>query len=145
VIVALFAVGTISAGISSQAETWWNKGSGWLRADLEAARTVNLASNPLIVSDANIAYLMPLSFRLEPKVKLLIQPQCYTSCYRTYRKRRELAAKKTQVPPIPSGFDDVFLYKPSDKLRSGIEAKQNYKIQPVAGNAELNLWKITKK
>jgi uncharacterized membrane protein len=145
VIVALFAVGTISAGISSQADIWWNKGSGWLRADLEVARTVNLASNPLIVSDANIAYMMPLSYRLEPKVKLLIQPQCYTSCYKTYRKRRELAVKKTNIPTIPGGFSDVFLYKPSDMLRSGIEETQKYKIEPVAGTAGLDIWKITKK
>ncbi|MCU0544959.1 MAG: glycosyltransferase family 39 protein, partial [Oscillatoriaceae cyanobacterium Prado104] len=126
VIVALFAIGTISAGISSQADIWWNKGSGWLRSDLEVAKTVNLASNPLVVSDANIAYLMPLSFRLEPKVKLLIQPQCYTSCYRTFRNRRDLAVKKIKVPTIPSGFSDVFLYKPSEVVRSGIEQKQNY-------------------
>jgi uncharacterized membrane protein len=145
VIVALFAIGTISAGISSQADIWWNKGSGWLRSDLEVAKTVNLASNPLVVSDANIAYLMPLSFRLEPKVKLLIQPQCYTSCYRTFRNRRDLAVKKIKVPTIPSGFSDVFLYKPSEVVRSGIEQKQNYKIDVVAGEVGVNLWKITKK
>jgi hypothetical protein len=145
VIVALFAIGTISAGISSQADIWWNKGSGWLRADLEVARTVNLASNPLIVSDANIAFLMPLSYRLEPQVKLLIQPQCYTSCYRTYRNRRDSAVKKIKVPTIPSDFSDVFLYKPSEVLRAGIEQKQNYKIEAVAGDAGVNLWKITKK
>ena len=64
VIVALFSVGIISAGISSQADSWWNKGSGWLRAELEIAGTVNQASNPLIISDANIAYIMPLSYHL---------------------------------------------------------------------------------
>jgi uncharacterized membrane protein len=140
VIVALFCAGIISGGVSSQADSWWNKGSGWLRAELEVAATVNQASNPLIVSDANIAYIMPLSYRLQPKVKLLIEPRCYTSCY----KNRELVRKKPEPPKIPSGFRELFLYRPSSDLRSAI-GQQNYQIDPVGGNVELNLWKITKK
>jgi uncharacterized membrane protein len=140
VIVALFCAGIISGGISSQADSWWNKGSGWLRAELEVAATVNQASNPLIVSDANIAYIMPLSYRLQPKVKLLIQPRCYTSCY----KNRELALKKPKPPKIPGGFSELFLYRPSSALRSAIE-QQNYQIDPAVGNVDINLWKITKK
>ena len=139
-IVALFSAGIISAGMSSQADSWWNKGSGWLRAELEVAKTINQASKPLIVSDANIAYIMPLSYRLEPKVKLLIEPRCYTSCY----KNRDLALAKPKIPRIPNGFSEVFLYKPSSALRSGIQ-QQNYKIDSVIGTVELNLWKLTKK
>jgi uncharacterized membrane protein len=139
VIVAVCAAGIISGGVSSQADIWWNKGSGWLRA-LEVAGTVNQASNPLIISDANIAYIMPLSYYLEPKVKLLIEPRCYTSCY----KNRELAKKKTQPPQIPGGFNELFLYRPSSTLRSAIQ-QQNYQIAPADTNVELNLWKITKK
>ncbi|MEG4342970.1 glycosyltransferase family 39 protein [Microcoleus sp. A003_D6] len=140
VIVTLFSVGTISAGISSGADSWWNKGSGWLRAELEVAETVNQASNPLIISDANIAYIMPLSYHLEPKVKLLIEPRCYTSCY----KNRELALKKPQAPKIPGNLGELFLYRPSSALRSAIQ-QQNYQIDPADANVELNLWKITKK
>jgi len=58
VIVALLSAGIISGGVSSQADIWWNKGSGWFRA-LEVAGTVNKSSNPLIISDANIAYSNP--------------------------------------------------------------------------------------
>ena len=139
-IVALFSAGIISAGVSSGADSWWNKGSGWLRADLEAIRIVNAASNPLIISDTNIAYIMPLSYRLQPKVKLLIEPRCYTSCY----KNRELLRKKPQAPKIPGGFSELFLYRPSSALRSAIQ-QQNYQIDPAGGNVELNLWKISKK
>ncbi|MEG4517127.1 MULTISPECIES: glycosyltransferase family 39 protein [unclassified Microcoleus] len=139
VIVAVFSAGIISGGVSSQADIWWNKGSGWLGA-LEVAANVNQASNPLIISDANIAYIMPLSYYLEPKVKLLIEPHCYTSCY----KNRELAKKKPQPPQIPGGFSELFLYRPSSTLRSAIQ-QQNYQIDPAATNVELNLWKITQK
>ncbi|MEG4807510.1 glycosyltransferase family 39 protein [Microcoleus sp. F8-D3] len=139
VIVAVFAAGIISGGVSSQADIWWNKGSGWLRA-LEVAGTVNKSSNPLMISDANIAYMMPLTYYLEPKVKLLIEPRCYTSCY----KNRELAKKKPQPPQIPGGFSELFLYRPSKALRSAIE-QQNYQIDPADTNVDLNLWKITKK
>ena len=140
VIVALFSAGIISAGVSSGADSWWNKGSGWLRADLEVIRIVNAAKNPLIVSDTNIAYIMPLSYRLQPKVKLLIQPRCYTSCYENRKWPRE----KPQPPKIPGGFSELFLYRPSSVLRSAIE-EQNYQIDPAVGNVELNLWKISKK
>ena len=140
VIVVLLAAGIISGGVSSQANTWWNKGSGWLSAELQVAGTVNQASNPLIISDANIAYIMPLSYYLEPKVKLLIEPRCYTSCY----KNRKLALKKPQLSKIPEGFSELFLYKPSLTLRSAIQ-QQNYQIDPADANVELNLWKITKK
>lgn len=139
VIVTVFSAGIISGGVSSQADIWWNKGSGWLGA-LEVAGAVNQASNPLFISDANIAYIMPLSYYLEPKVKLLIEPRCYTSCY----KNRELAKKKPQPPQIPAGFNELFLYRPSSTLRSAIQ-QQNYQIAPADTNVELNLWKITKK
>ncbi len=139
-IVALFTSGIISAGVSSQADMWWNKGSGWLRAELEVAKIVNEATNSLMVSDANIAYIMPLSHRLQPKVQLLIAPRCYTSCY----QNQELAVAKPIIPKIPNGFSEVFLYRPSSVLRSGIE-QQNYQIDPVIGNVKLNLWKLTKK
>ena len=138
--IALFSAGIISAGVSSGADSWWNKGSGWLRADLEVIRIVNAAKNPLIVSDTNIAYIMPLSYRLQPKVKLLIEPRCYTSCY----ENRKLPREKPQPPKIPGGFSELFLYRPSSALRSAIE-QQNYQIDPAVGNVELNLWKISKK
>jgi uncharacterized membrane protein len=140
VIVALLSAGIISGGVSSQADTWWNKGSGWLRGELQVAGTVNQASNPLIISDANIAYIMPLSYRLEPKVKLLIEPGCYTSCY----KNRTLALKKPQLSKIPEGFSELFLYRPSSNLRSAIQ-QQNYQIDPADANVESTFWKITKK
>ena len=139
-IVSLFCAGIISGGVSSGADSWWNKGSGWLRAELEVAATVNQARNPLIISDANIAYIMPLSYRLQPKVKLLIEPRCYTACY----KNRELVRKKPEAPKIPGGLGELFLYRPSSALRSAIE-QQNYQIDPAGGNVELNLWKMTKK
>ncbi|MBE9120836.1 glycosyltransferase family 39 protein [Tychonema sp. LEGE 07199] len=140
VIVSLFCAGIISGGVSSGADSWWNKGSGWLRAELEVAAIVNSASNPLIISDANIAYIMALSYRLQPQVKLLIEPRCYTSCY----KNQELARKKPEPPTIPGGFSELFLYRPSSNLRSAI-GQQNYQINPAVSNVDLNLWKITKK
>lgn len=139
-IIALFSAGVISAGVSSQADMWWNKGSGWLRAEVEVAKIVNEATNSLIVSDANIAYIMPLSHRLQPKVELLIAPSCYTSCY----QNQDLALAKPTIPTIPNGFSQVFLYRPSSVLRSQIQ-QQNYQIDPIIGTVQLNLWKLTKK
>jgi uncharacterized membrane protein len=140
VIVALLSAGIISGGVSAQADTWWNKGSVWLRGEFQVAETVNQASKPLIISDTSIAQIMPLSYLLEPKVKLLIEPACYTSCY----KNRNLALKNPQFSKIPEGFSELFLYRPSSTLRSAIQ-QQNYQIDPADAKVELNLWKITKK
>lgn len=139
-IVALFSACIISAGTSSQADMWWNKGSGWLRAQLEVAKIVNQATNSLIISDTNITYIMPLIYRLQPKIKLLIAPRCYTSCY----QNPDLALVKPTIPTIPNGFSEVFLYRPTSALRSEIQ-QQSYQIDPVIGTVELNLLKLTKK
>jgi len=140
VIVALLSAGIISGGVSSQADTWWNKGSVWLRTESQVARTVNQASNPLVISDTSIAQIMPLSYLLEPKVKLLIEPRCYTSCY----KDPKLAVKNPQLSKIPEGFSESFLYRPSSTLRSAVQ-QQNYQIDPADANLKIDLWKITKK
>jgi hypothetical protein len=55
-----------------------------------------------------------------------------------------LALKNAQPSKIPEGFSELFLYRPSSTLQSAIQ-QQNYQIDPVAANVELNLWKITKK
>jgi hypothetical protein len=71
---------------------------------------------------------MSLTYRLDPKVKLqlVVQPN---------------------IPKIPKGFSDVFLFNPSDTLRNGLEKEQNYRIEPLYERQQplpASLWKLRK-
>ncbi|MBD2776424.1 glycosyltransferase family 39 protein [Iningainema tapete] len=100
--VAIISIGVISITISSQAQTWWNKGS---HANPQIAQIINNTSKPLLISSnysLNIGDLLSLSHLLEQKVQmqLVIEPN---------------------IPNIPNGFSDVFLYNPSPRFKSELE------------------------
>ena len=70
VMVVVIICGVISCAISSQAETWWNKGS---LANPQIARIINNTVKPLLISSTyslNIGDLMSLSHLLDDKVKI---------------------------------------------------------------------------
>lgn len=114
--ITLLSCGVISCAISSQSIIWWNKGPNYYNPYL--AHIINQAEHPLVVSDdrthnkplANvIGDIISLTYMLDPKVRLqlVVEPN---------------------LPKIPDGFSDVFLFNPSKVLRHGLE-KQNYKLK----------------
>ncbi len=107
VTVLVISTGIISCTVSSQAETWWNKGS---HANPQIARIINQSDKPLLISSnysLNIGDLMSLSHLLDNKVKL------------------ELVTEPN-IPDISDKFKDIFLYNPSFKFKSELE--KNYKL-----------------
>ncbi|BAZ53363.1 hypothetical protein NIES4103_60370 [Nostoc sp. NIES-4103] len=119
--IIVISSGLLSCLISSQAESWWNKGS---ITNPEIARIINKTNKPLLISSnnsLNIGDLMSLSHLLSPKVQmqLLIEPN---------------------IPNIPAGFSDIFLYNPSKELKSGIE--QNYRLTTAYKKGRL--WRLHK-
>ncbi len=119
VMVLVISIGLLSCVVSSQAETWWNKGS---HANPEVARIINKSNNPLIVSSTsslNIGDLMSLSHLLNSNVKmqLVIEPN---------------------IPNIPNNLNNVFLFNPSEKFRSKMEKKYNLAMIYKRGR----LWKL---
>ncbi|MBW4493397.1 MAG: glycosyltransferase family 39 protein [Oscillatoria princeps RMCB-10] len=132
VAVALIAGGVLSCAVSSQAQFWWNKSPSKNQYNPQIAEIVNRAEKPLLISDSSRALgdcfacrILGLSYLLDPKVKLLL-------------------VVEPNIPKIPDGFSDVFLFSPSDGLRAGLERERNCKTQLVFQRHNFWLWKVVK-
>lgn len=115
IMTVLISSGVVCCVISSQADTWWNKVVGY--DNPQAARIINQAPQPLVISnpsDTNTGQLISLSYLLNENVKfqLIGQPNIY-------------------IPPIPTGFSDIFLFYPSKALRKGLEQEYGAKIELI--------------
>ncbi len=120
VMIAVISTGIVSCAISSQAESWWSKGS---HANPQIARIINSAINPLLISSnhsLNIGDLMSLSHLLNSKVKIQL-------------------VTEPILPNIPDGFSDVFLYNPSQNFKTELE--KMYKIESVYERGRL--WQLS--
>ncbi|MEH2110017.1 glycosyltransferase family 39 protein [Nostoc sp.] len=118
--------GLISSKVSSQAETWWNKGMNY--GNPQIAQIINQTTRPLLISDAlgnNYGNVFSLSYLLEPKVRFLL-------------------VNNQKNPKIPDGFTDVFLLNPSDTWRETIEKKYKSKTDIVYSDNYYSIWKLAK-
>ncbi|MEH1967452.1 glycosyltransferase family 39 protein [Nostoc sp.] len=127
IIMALVIIcGLISSKVSSQAETWWNKGMNY--GNPPVAQIINQTNRPLLISDAlgnNYGNVFSLSYLLEPKVRFLL-------------------ANNQRIPKIPDGFTDVFLLNPSDNWREKIEKKYKLKTDIIYSDNYYSVWKLVK-
>ncbi|MEH2153235.1 glycosyltransferase family 39 protein [Nostoc sp.] len=118
--------GLISSKVSSQAETWWNKGMNY--GNPQVAQIINQTTRPLLISDAlgnNCGNVFSLSYLLEPKVQFLL-------------------VNNQKNPKIPNGFTNVFLLNPSDTWRETIEKKYKLKTDIVYSDNYYSIWKLAK-
>jgi uncharacterized membrane protein len=125
VTILVVSAGVVSCALSSQAEYWWNKGYLINKYNREIAGIVNKATQPLLVSDTDQNYLLSLSYLLDSKVRLQL-------------------VETPNIPMIPEMFSDVFLYNPSQTLRSRLEKEQNYKIVAAQKNDNIWLWRLAR-
>ncbi|MBN3958966.1 glycosyltransferase family 39 protein [Nostoc sp. NMS8] len=126
IMVLVIICGLISFKVSSQAETWWNKGMNY--GNPQVAQIINQANRPLLISDSlsnNYGDVFSLSYLLEPKVRFLL-------------------VNNQKTPKIPNGFTDVFLLNPSDTWRETIENKYKLKTDIVYSDDYYSIWKLTK-
>ncbi|MBW4451233.1 MAG: glycosyltransferase family 39 protein [Nostoc indistinguendum CM1-VF10] len=127
VIMALVIIcGLISSRVSSQAETWWNKGMSY--GNPQVAQIINQATRPLLISDAlgnNYGNVFSLSYLLEPKVRFLL-------------------VNNQKIPQIPDVFADLFLLNPSNAWRETIEKKYRLKTDIVYSDNYYSVWKLIK-
>ena len=129
-LVILISMGIASCYLYLSADNWWNKSGSLLNVSI--TRTINLASQPLILTDLsgysvlNIGNLLGMSRQFNPKAKLLL-----------------MSPKNIE---IPGNFNDIFLYNISPELKTQLAKDQRYKIQIIYGkNDEMLLGKIVKK
>ncbi|WP_249068074.1 glycosyltransferase family 39 protein [Argonema antarcticum] len=133
----LISGGVISCAISSQAESWWSKYGSYYNP--QVAGIINQHQRPLAISSGYVPRVLSLSYLLNPKAKI------------------QFVAEK-DITQIPDGFSDVFLYRPSEKLKSRHWKQGNYKIEtvyqsppvfdylePISRSSEIWLWKLAKR
>ncbi|MGV0101746.1 glycosyltransferase family 39 protein [Nostoc sp. DSM 114160] len=127
IIMALVIIcGLISSKVSSQAETWWNKGMNY--GNPQVAQIINQSNRPLLISDAlgnNYGNVFSLSYLLEPKVRFLL-------------------VNNQKIPKIPDRFTDVFLLNPSEAWGKTIEKKYKFKTDIVYSDNYYSIWKFAK-
>ncbi|NJO77270.1 MAG: hypothetical protein HC827_01285 [Cyanobacteria bacterium RM1_2_2] len=134
--VLVLTVGLVSSVVISQSESWWNKVHNTNVPRL--AQTINQTERPLIISDAEISDLFALSYYLEPKVRLLLRPQCY-ACQVTDRS----LVDSPYLPSLPSGFSDVFLYHPRPSATWLNRLQQApYSVKPLSEGFNQWFWQI---
>ena len=97
-------------------------------------------AHAVVISDAQMAYILTFSYLLDPKVKLMIQPRCYTC------NLNSKVGVKPYIPQIPDGFSDVFLYNhtPSPKWIDELKKQPKYKLELVYNSPDDQLWKLEK-
>ncbi len=111
--------GLISCMLSFSSKMWWNKVPELYQEYPKIAEIINQANKPLLISDSGIITIQILSHLLTPKVQFQIVAQA-------------------QIPEIADNFSDVFLFKPSDALKTGIEQVYHSKLELI----DKLLWKI---
>ena len=120
----------VSCAVSSQAEFWWNKSPDKHKYNSQIASIVNSTLRPLLISDDSTLIsdsfacrILALSYLLNPKVQLQL-------------------VLEPNIPKIPDGFSDVFLFSPSEALRLSIE-KQAYIAELVFQRDNFWFWKLS--
>jgi uncharacterized membrane protein len=123
--VVLILCGVVSCAISSQADAWWNKSFISMHHP-QAARIINQAPRPLLISDSsgsNPRNVISLSYLLDPKVRL------------------RLVVNENDLQ-VPDNFSHIFLFRPSAPMRRRLEMEEGYRIEAV--NTPGGLWRLAK-
>jgi uncharacterized membrane protein len=124
--IILFAMGLISCGAISQADTWWNKVIGY--GNPQVAQIINQSSRPLVVSDdigINYGNIFSLSYLTDPKVRFLLM-------------------KEQKIPEISNLFTDIFLLNPGNDWQTQIATRYRTRIEVIYEDKYYSFWKLVK-
>jgi uncharacterized membrane protein len=135
--VAILAGGLVSCLTIHQASTWWIKPHN--SDNVAIAQLVNQAVSPLLISDAETADLLSLSYVLPANTPLFIRPRCYTCNQPTTKEINPF------ILNIPEKYTDIFLFhpRPTKEWRHSIEHLSAYTIQPLpSGGSNPSLWQL---
>ena len=140
IMTVIFSGSVLSCAVDFQAQTTWSKD---LNKNTPAvAHILNQAPSPLLIGSPSVTQLLSLSYLLGSKVQLLVEPKCRIDCV-TYKLEY-----KPQLPEIPEGFSDVFLFNDGSPERwiHLLKKEQMYKLEPIFSKSqEVLLWKVQKR
>ncbi len=125
VMIMLLSGGILSCVISSQAQFWWNK-SIFSFDNLQVVRIINRTINPLLLISISPSDAIPLSYLLEPKVRL------------------KWWLKQPDSSKIDNKLNQIFmLEKPYyNSHKQELSDQYNYKTNLVYEGRDKTLWKI---
>ncbi len=107
---SLLIAGMVSSVAAVRAETWW----GQHGADREAARVINQAKRPLVITQVDYGTVAPLAYETHSEV--------------------EFALLGRRLPAdIPPGFSDFFVLRPSPSLLRALRERGRW--EPALGTA----------
>lgn len=121
----LLICGIVSCVQSSQAEIWWSKAASFYVP--RAARTINAAPDPLVVTEPN-RNLQTLSSLLKPNVKIEVVSKA---------KLQKLDFDWSPLDPENDGT--IFLYNPPQSVIEGLRARG---VQLKKVDADESLWEV---
>ncbi len=117
---SLVIAGVLSCTLISQSKAWELTGSA---INLEVAPIINQASEPLVLSDANHTFIIPLTYLLNSQVKMQLFG----------KSLNQQVNPKLNSPS--SNNQEIFLYFPSQEMLNEIK-KQNLQIEVLVGAFE---------
>ncbi len=106
--IVILGAGAVSSFSSIRAATWW----GLSAVDLDLLDIFNDSPHTLIITDTPFGVIAPLSYRLHDGVRLLFTPNPHTFA-------------------IPSGYDHVYVYQPSEDLRRAVAERPGRELHLV--------------
>jgi predicted membrane metal-binding protein len=121
----LLVAGLLSCGTFIQSQTWWNKDMA--NTDYQLAQIINKSEKPLLVSDVFYMRILSLRHQLNNDAQFLL-------------------VKESEMPSIPAGLKNVFLYSPTAELKQALES--SYTLKSLTNESESTgptLWQVTSK
>jgi uncharacterized membrane protein len=116
----LITLGIGSCYIHSQSQIWWNKLPEVYQEYPKMAMIINRAARPLVITDTDVTNVQVLGHLLDRKTKFQIVD----------------SQQAIEINPI---FTEVFLFTPSEALKSKVQRGYNSQVKVVNNS----LWKVT--
>lgn len=130
IFITLITLGIISATMSAPAETWWHKYSSYY--DPEVAQIINQTENPLVISSqARVSRITALSYKLQPKVKLLLI------------SNQNISWLDSPAFTEKINWQNLFVFRPAAELYQALELSSNYQLIPL--HPDGHLFKLQRK
>ncbi len=113
-VVALVTLsGILSCLVSAHVAVWWHKSPTKSRHNPRVAEVINQAARPLVISNEPPTLILPLCHLLQPTVTLQL-------------------LQNEDMPKIPEGYSDVFIYRSSDHLQQALSEELGFDLVPAA-------------